>query len=49
MAQAVAEGAKEVAGGQVELRRVPETLPADVLQKMGAVDAQNVKLFLSEP
>lgn len=40
MAQAVAEGAKEVAGAKVELRRVPETLPADVLQKMGAVDPQ---------
>jgi NAD(P)H dehydrogenase (quinone) len=47
MAQAVAEGAKEVAGAQVELRRVPETLPADVLQKMGAVDAQ--KAFADIP
>jgi NAD(P)H dehydrogenase (quinone) len=47
MAQAVAEGAKEVAGAQVELRRVPETLPAEVLQKMGAVDAQ--KAFASIP
>ena len=40
MAQAVAEGAKEVEGVQVELRRVPETLPEEVLQKMGAVEAQ---------
>ena len=47
MAQAVAEGAKEVAGAQVEMRRVPETLPADVLQKMGAVDAQ--KAFADVP
>lgn len=47
MAQAVAEGAKEVAGAQVEMRRVPETLPADVLQKMGAVDAQ--KAFANVP
>jgi len=47
MAQAVAEGAKEVAGAQVELRRVPETLPADVLQKMGAVEAQ--KAFADVP
>ncbi|MGB7920884.1 MAG: NAD(P)H:quinone oxidoreductase [Desulfobacterales bacterium] len=47
MAQAVAEGAKEVAGAQVEMRRVPETLPADVLQKMGAVDAQ--KAFENVP
>jgi len=40
MAEAVAEGVKQVAGAQVELRRVPETLPGDVLAKMGAVDAQ---------
>ncbi len=40
MAQAVAEGAREVAGAQVELRRVPETLPESILEKMGAVDFQ---------
>lgn len=40
MAEAVAEGAKSVAGAVVELRRVPETLPRDVLEKMGAVEAQ---------
>jgi len=40
MAEAVAEGAKTVAGAEVEIRRVPETLPAEVLEKMGAVDAQ---------
>ena len=40
MAQAVAEGAKSVAGAEVELRRVPETLSDDVLATMGAVDAQ---------
>jgi NAD(P)H dehydrogenase (quinone) len=47
MAQAVAEGVKEVADAQVELRRVPETLPEDVLQKMGAVEAQ--KAFADIP
>ena len=47
MAQAVAEGVKEVAGAQVELRRVPETLSEDVLQKMGAVEAQ--KAFADIP
>ncbi|GAK53905.1 flavoprotein wrbA [Candidatus Moduliflexus flocculans] len=47
MAQAVAEGAKEVEGVQVELRRVPETLPEEVLQKMGAVEAQ--KAFVHIP
>ncbi len=40
MAEAVAEGVKQVDGAEVELRRVPETLPDEVLAKMGAVDAQ---------
>jgi len=40
MAEAVAEGAREVPGAKVELRRVPETLPDEVLKKMGAVEAQ---------
>ena len=40
MAEAVAEGAKEVPGAEVEMRRVPETLPAEVIKKMGAVEAQ---------
>ena len=40
MAQAVAEGAKEVAGTEVVLRRVPETLSHEILGKMGALEAQ---------
>jgi NAD(P)H dehydrogenase (quinone) len=40
MAAAIAEGARSVEGTEVDLRRVPETLPADVLGKMGAVEAQ---------
>jgi NAD(P)H dehydrogenase (quinone) len=40
MAEAVAEGAKEVGGTEVKMRRVPETLSAEVLAKMGAVEAQ---------
>jgi NAD(P)H dehydrogenase (quinone) len=40
MAEAIAEGAGEVGGAEVELRRVPETLPEDVLEKMDAVEAQ---------
>jgi NAD(P)H dehydrogenase (quinone) len=40
MADAVAEGAREVGGVNVELRRVPETLSQEVLVKMGAIDAQ---------
>ncbi len=40
MAEAIAEGVKEVSGTEVALRRVPETLPPEVLEKMGAVEAQ---------
>jgi NAD(P)H dehydrogenase (quinone) len=40
MAEAVAEGARQVPGNEVLLRRVPETLPPEVLAMMGAVDAQ---------
>jgi NAD(P)H dehydrogenase (quinone) len=40
MAEAVSEGAREISGADVEMRRVPETLPQDVLVKMGAVEAQ---------
>jgi NAD(P)H dehydrogenase (quinone) len=40
MAEAVVEGAKEVKGAKVEMKRVPETLPQDVLAKMGALEAQ---------
>lgn len=36
MAEAVAEGAREVPGTEVVLRRVPETLPQEVLEKTGA-------------
>ena len=40
MALAAAEGVKEVAGAEVLVRRVPETLPKEVLEAMGAVQAQ---------
>jgi NAD(P)H dehydrogenase (quinone) len=40
MAEAIAQGAKTVEGAKVELRRVPETLPREVLEKMGALEAQ---------
>lgn len=40
MAQAIAEGAREVAGAEVILRRAPETLSDDILGKMGALEAQ---------
>jgi NAD(P)H dehydrogenase (quinone) len=42
MAEAVAEGAKEVAGAEVKILRVPETLPEEVLEKMGAGEAQKI-------
>jgi NAD(P)H dehydrogenase (quinone) len=40
MAEAVAEGAKEIKGSEVEMRRVPETLPEAILSQMGALEAQ---------
>ena len=40
MAEAFAEGVREIAGVEAILRRVPETLSKEVLEKMGAVDAQ---------
>jgi len=40
MAKAAVEGAKEVPGVEVSLRRVPETLSPEILAKMGAVEAQ---------
>ncbi len=40
MAEAVAEGVKEVPGAEPVLRRVPETLPDEVLSPMGALEAQ---------
>ena len=40
MAEAVAEGVNQVEGAEAVLRRVPETLRPDVIEKMGAVEAQ---------
>ena len=40
LAKAEAEGAKSAPGAEVLLRRTPETLPKDVLEKMGALKAQ---------
>jgi NAD(P)H dehydrogenase (quinone) len=47
MAEAVAEGAKEVEGAEVEMCRVPETLPEEDLKMMGALEAQ--KTFAQVP
>ena len=43
MAAAAAEGAGSVEGAQVTVKRVPETLPAEVLAKMGAAEAQKAQ------
>ena len=40
MAEAVAEGAREVEGAEVELLQVSELVPDDVLQKSGAKKAR---------
>ena len=40
MAEAVKEGAGSVSGADVRICRVPETLPEEVLQKMGALETQ---------
>ena len=40
MARAVAEGAAQVQGAEVMLRRVPETLSKEVLEKTGALESQ---------
>ncbi len=40
MAEAMAEGVREVAGCEAVIKRVPETLSDEVLGKMGALEAQ---------
>jgi NAD(P)H dehydrogenase (quinone) len=40
MAEAVAEGVREVPGAEALLRQVPETLAPEILAKMGAVEAR---------
>lgn len=42
LAEAVAAGAREVPGAEVLLAQVTETLPLEVLEKMGAVEAKKV-------
>jgi len=43
LVKAAAEGAKGVKGAEVVIKRVPETLTAEVLGKMGALDAQKAQ------
>ncbi len=40
MAEAVVKGVQEVEGAECLLRRIPETLPEEVLGKMGALEVQ---------
>jgi len=40
MAEAVKDGVDGVSGAEVKICRVPETLPDEVLKKMGALEAQ---------
>jgi NAD(P)H dehydrogenase (quinone) len=40
MAEAVAEGAREVKGAQASLYQVPETFTAEIVAKMGATEAK---------
>ncbi len=47
MAEAVAAGAREVEGAEVGIYQVPETLPQEVLEKMGATETK--KLFAHIP
>lgn len=47
MAKAVAEGIHEIKGAEAELHRVPETLSAEVIEKLGATQIQ--KQFASIP
>jgi NAD(P)H dehydrogenase (quinone) len=43
MVKAAAEGAQSVKGAEVVVKRVPETLTAEVLGKMGALEAQKAQ------
>jgi NAD(P)H dehydrogenase (quinone) len=47
MAEAVAEGAREVKGATVDLYQVPETLSDEIIANMGAVEAK--KMFAHIP
>ncbi len=47
LAEAIAEGAREVAGNEVLVKQVPQTLPAEVIAKMGATEAR--KAFAHVP
>ena len=43
LAQSIAKGAKDIAGANVEIKKVPETLSDDILEKMGALKAKDAQ------
>ena len=51
LAEAIAEGARQVPGAEVSIYQVAETLPADVLEKMHATDAKKAfaHVLLADP
>jgi NAD(P)H dehydrogenase (quinone) len=46
LADAVAAGVGEVTEAEAVMRRVPETLPHEILEKMGAVEAQKAQAHI---
>ncbi len=48
MAEAAAEGAREVAGAEVSLHRFPETLSPEIIEQMGATEAQKALASIPE-
>jgi NAD(P)H dehydrogenase (quinone) len=40
MAEAIAEGPREVDGAEVEIYQGPETLPHETIEKMGAIETK---------
>lgn len=48
MARAIAEGAGEIEGAEVMLRRVPETLSDDIIAQMGATDSVKAQAEVPE-
>jgi len=51
LAEAIAEGARSVSGVEAQVLRVEETLPAEVIAKMGATEAQKAfaKIPVADP
>jgi len=47
MVQAAAEGARSVEGVTVEIKRVPETLPSEILANMGATETTKMQSEVS--